>query len=116
MPRLELLFFATDGKNVPTRRHRATDTENPLKFARQIGIHCPLAATNDLTRKFGGIEGPPTTFFYDRKEILQKKIIEFEYTELFPNGSKRPSILGACGQNFIRKIVPMCLSGRQTLG
>src|SRR5215471_13936198 len=44
------------------------DTENPLKFARRIGVHYPLAvATDDLTGKFGGIEGLPTTLLYDRK-------------------------------------------------
>ena len=64
------------------KSHAMADTENPLKFARKIGIHYPLAvATYDLTRKFGGIDGLPTTFFYDRKGILRKKIIGLEYTD-----------------------------------
>jgi thiol-disulfide isomerase/thioredoxin len=49
------------------------DTENPLKFARKIGVHYPFAvATDDLIEKFGGIEGLPTTLLYDRKGVLRK--------------------------------------------
>ena len=58
------------------------DTENPLKFARKIGVHYPLAvASDDLAEKFGGIEGLPTTLIYDREGVLRKKVIGFEYTE-----------------------------------
>jgi thiol-disulfide isomerase/thioredoxin len=58
------------------------DTTNPLKFARKIGVHYPLAAVNDeLVEKFGGIEGLPTALLYDRKGILRTKIIGFEYTD-----------------------------------
>ena len=58
------------------------DTENPLKFARKIGVHYPLAvASDDLTEKFGGIEGLPTTLIYDRQGVLRKKVIGFEYTD-----------------------------------
>jgi thiol-disulfide isomerase/thioredoxin len=58
-----------------------TDTENPLAFAKKIGVHYPLAvASNDVKQKFGGIEGLPTTMVYDRQGILRKKIIGFEYT------------------------------------
>ena len=36
------------------------DTEEPLKFAKKMGIRYPLAvATGDLKQKFGGIEGLP---------------------------------------------------------
>jgi thiol-disulfide isomerase/thioredoxin len=59
------------------------DTENPLKFAREIGVHYQLAvATDDLIGKFGGIEGLPTTLLYDRKGVLRKKVIGFEYTNV----------------------------------
>jgi hypothetical protein len=59
-----------------------TDTEDPLKFAKTIRVHYPLAvATEDLTGKFGGIQGLPTTLLYDRKGVLRKKIIGFEYTQ-----------------------------------
>ena len=59
------------------------DTTNPVKFARKIGVHYPLAiATDELTRKFGGIEGLPTTLLYDRKGILRAKIIGFEYANV----------------------------------
>ena len=34
------------------------DTENPLHFAKKIGVHYPLVvATDGLSQKFGGIEG-----------------------------------------------------------
>jgi hypothetical protein len=58
------------------------DTENPLAFARKIGVHYPLAvATDALKQKFGGIEGLPTTMVYDRQGVLRVKIIGFEHTE-----------------------------------
>ena len=57
------------------------DTEDPLKFAAGIGVHYPLVlATGDLVRKFGGIEGLPTTMLYDRQGILRYTVIGFEYT------------------------------------
>lgn len=58
------------------------DVEDPVKFARRIGVRYPLAiATDELKQRFGGIEGLPTTLLYDRKGILRKKIIGFEYTD-----------------------------------
>lgn len=58
------------------------DTEDPLKFANRIGVHYPLVvATGDLVRKFGGLEGLPTTMLYDRRGILRAKIVGFEYTK-----------------------------------
>lgn len=58
------------------------DTEDPLKFANRIGVRYPLVvATGDLVRKFGGIEGLPTTMLYDRRGILRAKVIGFEYTK-----------------------------------
>src|SRR5215469_16252154 len=58
------------------------DTEDPLKFAERIGARYPLAvATDDLKKKFGGIEGLPTTMVYDRQGILRQRVIGFEYTE-----------------------------------
>lgn len=65
------------------------DTEDPLKFARKIGVHYPLViATDDLLNKFGGLEGLPTTFLYDRSGILRKKVIGFEYTNVFESELK----------------------------
>lgn len=59
------------------------DTEDPLSFAKKIGVRYPLAlAPDDLKQKFGGIEGLPTTMLYDRQGILRQKIIGFEYTEV----------------------------------
>jgi thiol-disulfide isomerase/thioredoxin len=58
------------------------DTENPLTFAKRIGVRYPLViATDSLIQAFGGIEGLPTTMIYDRKGILRRKIIGFEYTK-----------------------------------
>jgi thiol-disulfide isomerase/thioredoxin len=58
------------------------DAENPVQFAKKIGVRYLLAvASDDLRRKFGGIEGLPTTLLYDRQGILRKKIIGFEYTD-----------------------------------
>jgi thiol-disulfide isomerase/thioredoxin len=59
------------------------DTEDPLVFARRIGVHYPLAvAPDELKQRFGGIEGLPTTMVYDRNGILRKKVIGFEYTNV----------------------------------
>lgn len=60
------------------------DTEDPLIFAKKIGVRYPLAiATEEVKQKFGGIEGLPTTLLYDRQGLLRKKVIGFEYTETF---------------------------------
>src|ERR1044071_5091788 len=60
------------------------DVEDPLQFAKEIGVHYPLAvATDDLKQKFGGIEGLPTTMLYDRNGGLRTKVIGFEYTGTF---------------------------------
>jgi thiol-disulfide isomerase/thioredoxin len=60
------------------------DTEDPVKFARRMGVRYPLAiAPDELKQEFGGIEGLPTTMLYDRKGILRKKVVGFEYTEAF---------------------------------
>lgn len=66
------------------------DTEKPRAFARRLGIHYPLAiATDDLKKKFGGIEGLPTTLLYDRQGILRQKIIGFEYTDVIETDLKQ---------------------------
>ena len=60
------------------------DTEDPIVFAKRIGVRYPLAvATDDIKQRFGGIEGLPTTLLYDRQGLLRKKIIGFEYTDVF---------------------------------
>ena len=62
------------------------DTEDPLLFARKIGVGYPLVvASDDLKQKFGGIEGLPTTMLFDREGILRKKIVGFEYTSSIEN-------------------------------
>ena len=58
------------------------DMEDPLQFARGIGVRYPLAvASDDLKQKFGEIEGLPTTLLFDRQGILRLKVIGFEYTD-----------------------------------
>lgn len=66
------------------------DTENPIVFARKIGVRYPLTvASDDVKTKFGGIEGLPTTMLYDRHGILRKKVIGFEYTQVVESELKR---------------------------
>jgi thiol-disulfide isomerase/thioredoxin len=65
------------------------DTEDPRQFARKMRITYPLAAaTDDLIRKFGELEGLPTTLIYDRQGILRQKIIGFEYTQTIESDLK----------------------------
>jgi thiol-disulfide isomerase/thioredoxin len=65
------------------------DTEDPVLFAKKIGVRYPLVvAADDLKRSFGGIEGIPTTMLYDRHGILRKKVIGFEYTDVIESELK----------------------------
>jgi thiol-disulfide isomerase/thioredoxin len=58
------------------------DTEDPLQFAGKIDVRYPLiVATEDVSQKFGGIVGLPTTMLYDREGILRMKVVGFEYTD-----------------------------------
>lgn len=66
------------------------DTENPLRFARKLGVRYPLAvATDAIKQNFGGIEGLPTTLLYDRQGVLRNKVIGFEYTATFEDELKQ---------------------------
>jgi thiol-disulfide isomerase/thioredoxin len=59
------------------------DAEDPVVFAKKIGVRYPLAvAADDLKQKFGGVEGIPTTMIFDREGILRQKVIGFEYTDV----------------------------------
>ena len=65
------------------------DMEDPVQFAKKIGVRYPLAvAPDDLKQKFGGIEGLPTTMLYDRQGILRKKVVGFEYTDVIESALK----------------------------
>ena len=65
------------------------DSEDPVQFAKKIGVRYPLAvASDEIKRKFGGIEGLPTTMIYDRHGILRKKVIGFEYTDTIESAVK----------------------------
>ena len=65
------------------------DTEDPIQFAKKIGVRYPLAVAPDgLRQKFGGIEGLPTAMLYDRHGVLRKKVIGFEYTDVIESEIK----------------------------
>jgi thiol-disulfide isomerase/thioredoxin len=65
------------------------DQEDPVLFARRIGVRYPLAvASEDLRQKFGGIEGLPTTMLYDRRGVLRNRIVGFEYTSVIESHLK----------------------------
>jgi thiol-disulfide isomerase/thioredoxin len=65
------------------------DTEDPIRFAKKLGVHYPLVvATDETIQNFGGIEGLPTTLLYDRQGVLHKKVIGFEYTQTFETDLK----------------------------
>ena len=65
------------------------DTEDPLRFARRIGVRYPLAVASERLRQaFGGIAGLPTTLIYDRRGILREKIVGFEYTSVVESDLK----------------------------
>ncbi len=66
------------------------DTEDPVLFARRLGVRYPLAVASDAVKeKFGGIEGLPTTLLYDREGVLRNKVIGFEYTSVFEQDLKK---------------------------
>jgi thiol-disulfide isomerase/thioredoxin len=57
------------------------DTEDPIRFVQELRIRYPIAlGSEEIRNKFGGIQGLPTTFIYDRHGILRSKVIGFEYT------------------------------------
>jgi thiol-disulfide isomerase/thioredoxin len=59
------------------------DTEDPLRFAQEVGVRYPLAiATPGITERFGGLLGLPTTLIFGREGVLRQKIIGFEYTSV----------------------------------
>ncbi len=77
--------FAVVGFKLDTMK----DVEDPVLFAREIGVRYPLAvAAEGLKRKFGGIDGLPTTLIYDRRGILRNKVIGFEYTDVIESELK----------------------------
>jgi thiol-disulfide isomerase/thioredoxin len=66
-----------------------TDMQDPVRFAKRIGVHYPLAvASENLKQKFGGIEGLPTTMIYDREGVLRNKVIGFEYADVIESELK----------------------------
>jgi thiol-disulfide isomerase/thioredoxin len=65
------------------------DAEDPLEFAKKMGVHYPLvSATDELTQRFVNLEGLPTTLLYDRHGVLRKKVVGFEYTSVIEDDLK----------------------------
>ena len=65
------------------------DTEEPMKFAKEIGVHYPLVnASAETIDAFGKLEGLPTTMIYDRNGILRQKVIGFDYPDNFERSVK----------------------------
>jgi thiol-disulfide isomerase/thioredoxin len=65
------------------------DAEDPIQFAKQMGVRYSLAvATDDVKQRFGGIEGLPTTLLYDSQGVLRLKVIGFEYTDAIESALK----------------------------
>jgi peroxiredoxin len=65
------------------------DTEDPILFARRLGVRYPLPVASDAVKQeFGGIQGLPTTMIYNRQGILREKIIGFEYTDAVESALK----------------------------
>jgi thiol-disulfide isomerase/thioredoxin len=57
------------------------DTEDPVRFLKELRVKYPIAIGSEVIRnKFGGLQGLPTTFIYDRHGVLRSKVIGFEYT------------------------------------
>jgi len=66
------------------------DTEDPIQFAKELGVHYPIAiGAADIRNKFGGLQGLPTTLIYDRSGILRSKVIGFEYTSVIEKTIQR---------------------------
>jgi hypothetical protein len=59
-----------------------------LAHRRSYVLLASQVASDDLTQKFGGIEGLPTTMLYVRQGILRKKVIGFEYTDIIESELK----------------------------
>lgn len=67
-----------------------TDPQAIASFAREIGVRYPLAVTTEaLKQQFGGILGLPTTLIYDRQGVLRKKVIGFEYQQVYESAIRQ---------------------------
>jgi len=65
------------------------DAGGVARFAKQLGAHYTLLlSTEEVEKQFGGILGIPTTFVMDRRGVIRKKVISFEYKEAFESTVK----------------------------
>ena len=95
------------------------DTEDPVLFARRIGVRYPLAvALEDLRQKFGRIEGLPTTMLYDSRGILRSKIIGFEYASVIESHLKSTSVNAddrCCRKHWVTSVFDVTHGTRHNL-
>ncbi len=58
--------------------------EKVKKFAQEYGINYPLVIGNkEVTRRYGGIMGIPTTFILDREHNIRKKVVGWRPESFF---------------------------------
>ena len=64
----------------------AADSDARLvsKFGKRLKITYPLLINGMDVQKYG-VEGIPTTILVDRKGFVRKKVVGFEYTQVFEN-------------------------------
>lgn len=56
--------------------------ETAEHFAKRLHIRYSLIQDSpELQKQFGGIQGVPTTYLFDRDGVLRYKVVGFEYTE-----------------------------------
>ena len=56
--------------------------ETAEHFAKRLHIRYPLIQDSpELQKQFGGIQGVPTTYLFDRNGVLRYKVVGFEHTE-----------------------------------
>ena len=62
----------------------ALDTDAALvaRFARELGVtYTLLLSESEVVKRWGGLQGLPTTCLVDRDGVVRKKIVGFEYPE-----------------------------------
>jgi peroxiredoxin len=64
----------------------AADSDAKLvsRFGKKLKITYPLLINGMEVQKYG-VEGIPTTILIDRKGFVRKKVVGFEYTQVFEN-------------------------------
>jgi peroxiredoxin len=58
------------------------DAAEVSRFGRKLGISYPLLINGMNVQQYG-VEGLPTTILVDRNGLVRKKVVGFEYTQVF---------------------------------